>query len=225
MKFEEKLIMLREKNGLSQDGLAEKLDVTGQMVLNWELGQSKPDMDKLMQMSKLFNISIDMLTDEEVMIDEKTGGKMEEKIALDKPMKANNNVHNKTVLYILIVILITSLVTLAYRLLNSYNEFTNDQNDEWEKEIFNGDFEFYQGTKTDSSVRIQIDKVITNNNKNSNHLIEVVFDGDSYGTEPDDIRTIKNSLRTWNNHEFQYYEIVLYCDDNGYVNKITIDTV
>ena len=47
MRFDEKLIHLRKKNMLSQEGLAEKLNVTRQTVSKWELGQTKPDMDKL----------------------------------------------------------------------------------------------------------------------------------------------------------------------------------
>ena len=44
MKFYEKLIILRKKALLSQEELAEKLDVTRQTISKWELGQSKPDM-------------------------------------------------------------------------------------------------------------------------------------------------------------------------------------
>ena len=47
MKFYEKLIILRKKDLLSQEELAEKLDVTRQTISKWELGQSKPDIDKL----------------------------------------------------------------------------------------------------------------------------------------------------------------------------------
>ena len=47
MKFEEKLIKLRKEKLLSQEELGEKLDVTRQTISKWELGQSKPDMEKL----------------------------------------------------------------------------------------------------------------------------------------------------------------------------------
>ena len=59
MKFEEKLIKLRKQNALSQEELAEKLNVTRQTISKWELGQSKPDMDKLIELSKLFEMSLD----------------------------------------------------------------------------------------------------------------------------------------------------------------------
>ena len=70
MKFEEKLILLRKKKQLSQEQLAEKLNVTRQTVSKWELGQSKPDMEKLTAISKLFEVNIDILTDENKVLDD-----------------------------------------------------------------------------------------------------------------------------------------------------------
>lgn len=69
-----------------------------------------------------------------------------------------------------------------------------------------------------------IDDAITNNKKSNDHLIEFVFDGTSYGTDPNNIKTIKNNLRNFKGYEIQYYEILIDYDDNGYVNKITIET-
>ena len=53
MKFEQKLMNLRKQKSMSQEELAEKLNVTRQTISKWELGQSKPDMDKLLEISKL----------------------------------------------------------------------------------------------------------------------------------------------------------------------------
>ena len=58
MSFNEKLIELRKKEGLSQEELGYKLNVTRQTVSKWELGQTTPEMDKLTEISKLFNISM-----------------------------------------------------------------------------------------------------------------------------------------------------------------------
>ena len=66
MKFNEKLIELRKKQGLSQEELGYKLNVTRQTVSKWELGQTTPEMDKLVELSKLFNISIDELVDNDI---------------------------------------------------------------------------------------------------------------------------------------------------------------
>lgn len=64
MKFNEKLINLRKKAGLSQEELGYKLNVTRQTVSKWELGQTTPEMDKLIEISKIFNISVDELINE-----------------------------------------------------------------------------------------------------------------------------------------------------------------
>lgn len=66
MKFSEKLQKLRKENNLSQEQLADKLDVSRQSVSKWESGQTYPEMDKLLTMCKLFNITLDDLTNDEV---------------------------------------------------------------------------------------------------------------------------------------------------------------
>lgn len=64
MKFEEKLQKLRKASGFSQEVLADKLGVSRQAVSKWESGASYPEMDKLIQMSKLFECTLDELVNE-----------------------------------------------------------------------------------------------------------------------------------------------------------------
>lgn len=61
MEFSKKLYELRKKNGLSQEEMANKLNVTRQTISKWELGESTPDMEKLIILSDYFNISLDEL--------------------------------------------------------------------------------------------------------------------------------------------------------------------
>lgn len=61
MKFSEKLQKLRKEKGLSQEDLANKLNVTRQTVSKWELEETVPDMNKLIEIAKLFDISLDEL--------------------------------------------------------------------------------------------------------------------------------------------------------------------
>ena len=65
MKFNEKLIMLRKQHNLSQEQVAEKLGVARQTISKWELGETTPEMDKLIIMSELYNITLDELMKEE----------------------------------------------------------------------------------------------------------------------------------------------------------------
>ena len=61
METKEVLYELRTKNGLSQDGLAEKVFVTRQAVSRWENGDTVPNTETLKLLSKLYNVSINTL--------------------------------------------------------------------------------------------------------------------------------------------------------------------
>lgn len=61
MSFCEKLRMIRMNNNLSQEMLADKLYISRQTVSKWESGLSYPEIDKLITISNMFNVSIDYL--------------------------------------------------------------------------------------------------------------------------------------------------------------------
>jgi len=62
----DKIILLRKKAGWSQEELAEQLSVSRQSVSKWEGAQSIPDMEKIVQMSRLFGVSTDYLLKDEI---------------------------------------------------------------------------------------------------------------------------------------------------------------
>ncbi len=64
MKFYEKLILLRKQKGVSQEELADFLDVSRQAVYKWESGTNMPDISKLEKMTEYFNVSFNYLLDE-----------------------------------------------------------------------------------------------------------------------------------------------------------------
>ena len=61
MNFSEKLQLLRKNKGLTQEEMAERLDVSRQAVAKWESGQVYPDISNLIQISNLLNVTIDFL--------------------------------------------------------------------------------------------------------------------------------------------------------------------
>ena len=67
MYFSENLIKLRKGKGWSQEDLADKLDISRQAVSKWEVGTSKPDIDNLMKLSKLFSKPIDELVNNKIV--------------------------------------------------------------------------------------------------------------------------------------------------------------
>lgn len=70
MKFNEKIIMLRKNQNLSQEDLGNELGVARQTISKWELGETTPEMDKLIKMSEIFEITLDdLIKDTEPNID------------------------------------------------------------------------------------------------------------------------------------------------------------
>lgn len=61
MNFAEHLMSLRKQRGWSQEELGNQIGVTRQTVSKWEVGQSTPELEKLVELSRLFDMSIDQL--------------------------------------------------------------------------------------------------------------------------------------------------------------------
>lgn len=61
MNFNAKLQTLRKQSNLSQEQLAQKLNVSRQAVSKWETGEGYPELDKLVQISNIFDVSLDYL--------------------------------------------------------------------------------------------------------------------------------------------------------------------
>lgn len=61
MKLGQNILELRKKNGLSQEKLGEKVNVTRQTISNWELDETSPNPEQLKQLSKALKISVDEL--------------------------------------------------------------------------------------------------------------------------------------------------------------------
>lgn len=62
----DKIAALRREAGLSQEALAERLEVSRQSVSKWESGMSVPDVDRIVELSRLFGVSTDYLLRDDV---------------------------------------------------------------------------------------------------------------------------------------------------------------
>lgn len=69
MTFGEKITWLRNREGLSQEDLAEKLSVSRQTISKWEVEQAYPRIDKMVMMCDLFHISTDELLRQEISLE------------------------------------------------------------------------------------------------------------------------------------------------------------
>jgi transcriptional regulator with XRE-family HTH domain len=66
MNLGKKIIDLRKKENMSQEELAEKIGVTRQTISKWELEETSPDIKQAKKISKIFNISLDELTNNDI---------------------------------------------------------------------------------------------------------------------------------------------------------------
>lgn len=87
------------------------------------------------------------------------------------------------------------------------------------KSFFNSTYESRTGTRSKFLTEPLLDDVVTNNKTNKDMLITVIFK-DKETTDPDAIIEIKHSLS-----DKKKYEIKLDYDDEGYVNKVTLEEI
>lgn len=111
MKLKEKLTMLREEKKLSQSQLAETLHVSRQAVSRWETGEAVPSVDNLRYLSKLYDVALDYLLDDEA--DEVTRGTAVE-AAVSLPEEKRKH-HGRWLVWA-IVLLCALLAVVFYRL-------------------------------------------------------------------------------------------------------------
>jgi len=125
MKFNEKLIELRRKEGLSQEELGYKLNVTRQTVSKWELGQTTPEMDKLIEISKIFNISVDDL------INESEEPINSNPVIEDQTLKKDNSreMSIKIILVVVLVVILILIVTKASTIISNKWNVEKEKNE------------------------------------------------------------------------------------------------
>lgn len=107
MEIGNKIIKLRKRDKLSQEQLADRLNVTRQTISNWELNVTKPDIVQMKKISKLFNISIDELLDNDV------NSMVRKKITNIEKMAKTNNKNTKIIiitLYLMIMIFLIGVI-------------------------------------------------------------------------------------------------------------------
>lgn len=78
MEFAEKLITLRKSRELTQEQLAEQLNVSRQSISKWESGQVIPEVEKIVELSKVFDVTVDYLLNCLKQVKSQSGFKEEE---------------------------------------------------------------------------------------------------------------------------------------------------
>lgn len=221
MKFEEKLMQLRKEKKISQEELGNELNVTRQTISKWELGQSKPDMGKLVEISRFFNVDVNTLTDEfsEINNDDiMTGGVNNTDDFLNSSSQYNPNYYNQDkksnikeiLLIVLIGIIIVVLIGAAiYWVIDKVKDAKAEKEAE----------EKYE------EVMDYKDKIFEEHEKMTNTIVDVYKDSASKitnDTEDDDVKANKNEIT--NTLEEMKEEIVNEVTTNSSNSSSSVDS-
>ncbi|MBQ6839118.1 MAG: helix-turn-helix transcriptional regulator [Oscillospiraceae bacterium] len=91
------IVMYRKRNGLTQAGLAEKLNYSDKAVSKWERGESMPDVLTLVQLAELFDITVnDLLSDPDALPE--TTGKVEKVMEMAVERATKNKANKRSIL-------------------------------------------------------------------------------------------------------------------------------
>lgn len=112
MEIGKKINQLRKLSGMTQEQLAEKLNVSRQTVSKWESGGTSPDLDSVIKVSRIFHMSLDDLLMEG---DANVTTEKEDMITLEDLMKIN--LHNRKMTLLLtggLIFIMVSILNFAY---------------------------------------------------------------------------------------------------------------
>lgn len=116
---------LRKEKNLTQRDLAEKLGITNQAVSKWERGENLPDISILMELAKIFNVTVDELLkgnrESEIAnsVFEKNKDSNKEPISKLKNIKKSSNIENNHKLWISVAIALFVISPISFFLFNS----------------------------------------------------------------------------------------------------------
>ena len=120
MNFNTNLQNLRKIHNLSQEQLAEKLDVSRQAVSKWENGTSYPEMDKLLILCDIFSLNMDELVKGNISLDDNS---FKEDKALYE--NAQNKFSKMITLGVFLIFLGVTIMSMSDGLINGGNFFIN----------------------------------------------------------------------------------------------------
>lgn len=111
MTLRDKMIVLRDKAGISQMALAEQLGVSRQAVTRWESGDTTPSMDKLKALAKIYDVSLDWLCSDTA--DGKSFEEVVEPVEDNGTNNATTRAENKKKIRYAVIALVAGVIILA----------------------------------------------------------------------------------------------------------------
>lgn len=102
MSIAERLQELRKQSGYSQEQVAEMLGLSRQAISKWESGQGKPEIDNIVKLTEIYNVSADY-----ILLDT-------EKVSVPVPEKKELSREYKKAIGIIAIIAATAIVTVLF---------------------------------------------------------------------------------------------------------------
>lgn len=102
MSIAERLQKLRKQSGYSQEQVAEMLGLSRQAISKWESGQGKPEIDNIVKLTEIYNVSADYIL---------LGT---EKVSVPVPEKKELSHEYKKAIGIIAIIAATAIVTVLF---------------------------------------------------------------------------------------------------------------
>ncbi len=143
MNLDEKIKKIRKDNKMSQDDLAEVLNVTRQTISNWENKKNYPDIETLVKISDEFDISLDILLKENMKMVK----------SIDKNVKDTKKY--KTILVVivsLLIILVCSFGIYGIKYLNTKDKLENSFQEALEEYKFYKNRDGYYSMNYDENI-------------------------------------------------------------------------
>jgi transcriptional regulator with XRE-family HTH domain len=165
MDFDKKIIELRKQNNLTQEDLAEKLNVSRQTVSNWETAKCYPDIETLVIISNKFNISLDVLIKENVkMIKD-----IDKKVRINKKLKYS--------IFILFLLLVVGVGVICLK--NNKVMEVQAKNNELQKEVQ----EIVEVQKNNSVYSFKIKNINTKDITTNTKKVDIFIDNEVLSKE------------------------------------------
>ena len=86
-----RLLQYRKNSGLSQEELAEKLNISRQSVSKWERAEASPDTDNLIELAKIYNVTLDELLNVNKEINKESNETKNKKVEVDEDTEIFEN--------------------------------------------------------------------------------------------------------------------------------------
>lgn len=128
MKFNEKLIEIRKKQGLSQEELGMELQVSRQIISKWETGLSVPDADTLSKLADVLEIKVSELLGSEIKEETNKNEVAEQLAKISEQLALKNRRHKriwKVIGFILLAVIVINMLLVVLGTV-TYNEKNAD---------------------------------------------------------------------------------------------------